>query len=76
MYALDRAGGIPYPDTEKYNYVTWYTTTGLTDGSAYKTIRFNIQQDNLYLHWINSYLEIHGKLIKKTGEQHISLKIK
>ena len=42
MYNLGIAGGIPYPETEKYSYDRWYTTTGLTDGSAYKTIRFNI----------------------------------
>jgi len=68
MYALSDAGGIPYPETEKYHYDRWYTTTGLTDGSAYKTIRFNIRQDNLLLHWRNSYLEMHGQVVKKEGE--------
>ena len=63
MYNLGIAGGIPYPETEKYSYDRWYTTTGLTDGSAYKTIRFNIRQDNLLLHWANSYLEMHGQLV-------------
>ena len=67
MYKLDDAGGIPYPETAKYRFDKWYTTTGLTDGNAYKTIRFNIRQDNLLLHWKNSYLEIHGQLVKKTG---------
>ena len=65
MYNFGIAGGIPYPETEKYSYDRWYTTTGLTDGSAYKTIRFNIRQDNLLLHWANSYLEMHGQLVKK-----------
>ena len=65
MYSTDNAGGIPYPETEKYAYDRWFTTTGLTDGSEYKTIRFNIRQDNLYLHWTNAYLEIHGQLVKK-----------
>ena len=60
MYGLANAGGIPYPETEKYQYDRWFTTTGLTDGSAYKTVRFNIQQDNLLLHWVNSYLQLHG----------------
>ena len=69
MYALADAGGIPYPETEKYHYDRWYTTTGLTDGSAYKTIRFNIRQDNLLLHWANSYLEMHGQVVKKADDQ-------
>ena len=64
MYDLSQAGGIPYPETDKYHYDKWYTTTGLTDGSAYKTIRFNVRQDNLFLHWTNSYLELNGKLVK------------
>lgn len=65
MYRLGDAGGIPYPETAKYHYDKWYTTTGLTDGNAYKTIRFNIRQDNLLFHWKNAYLEIHGQLVKK-----------
>ena len=67
MYDLGHAGGVPYPETDKYHYDRWYTTTGLTDGSEYKTIRFNIRQDNLLLHWTNSYLVLEGKLVKKTG---------
>ena len=66
MYKLGDAGGIPYPETAKYHYDKWYTTTGLTDGNAYKSIRFNVRQDNLLLHWKNSYMEIHGQLVKKT----------
>ena len=65
MYALDRAGGIPYPETNKYNYDQWFTTSGLTDGAQYKTIRFNIRQDNMLLHWRNAYMEFHGQLVKK-----------
>ena len=67
MYDLDHAGGVPYPETNKYHYDKWFTTTGLTDGNEYKTIRFNIRQDNLLLHWINSYSTLEGKLVKKTG---------
>ena len=67
MYRLEDAGGIPYPETAKYHYDKWYTTTGLTDGNAYKTIRFNIRQDNLLLHWKNAYLEIHGQIVKNAG---------
>ena len=69
MYDLDHAGGVPYPETNKYHYDKWFTTTGLTDGSEYKTIRFNIRQDNLLLHWINAYLTLEGKLVKKAGGQ-------
>ena len=68
MYKLNHAGGVPYPETDKYHYDRWYTTTGLTDGSEYKTIRFNIRQDNLLLHWTNSYLVLEGKLVKKAGD--------
>ena len=79
MYDLDHAGGVPYPETDKYHYSKWYTTTGLTDGSSYKTIRFNVRQDNLLLHWINSYLTLDGQLVKEadgtayTNDQLISL---
>ena len=55
MYDLSHAGGVPYPETDKYHYDRWYTTTGPTDGSEYKTIRFNVRQDNLLLHWTNSF---------------------
>ena len=39
----------------------------MTDGNEYKTIRFNIRQDNLLLHWTNAYLTLEGQLVKKTG---------
>ena len=65
MYDLKSAGGVPYPETDKYHYDRWYTTAGLTDGAEYKTIRFNIRQDNLLLHWTNSYLVMHGQLVKE-----------
>ena len=65
MYEMEEAGGIPYPETDKYHYNKWYTTTGLTDGSADKTIRFNVRQDNLLLHWRNSYLEVKGQVVQK-----------
>ena len=64
MYDVGEAGGVPYPHTNKYHYDKWYTTSGLTDGAEYKTVRFNIRQDNLLLHWRNSYLELHGQLVK------------
>ena len=67
MYELENAGGIPYPETNKYHYNKWYTTTGLTDGSAYKTIRFNVRQDNLLLHWRNAYLELKGQVVQKAN---------
>ena len=68
MYELSHAGGLPYPETDKYHYDRWFTTTGLTDGSEYKTIRFNVRQDNLLLHWTNSYLVLHGQLVKKQDD--------
>ena len=68
MYGLANAGGIPYPETEKYQYDRWFTTTGLTDGSAYKTVRFNIQQDNLLLYWVKSYLELHEQVVQKADD--------
>ena len=67
MYELSAAGGIPYPETDKYSYEKWYPTSGLTDGSEYKTLRFNIRQDNLILHWTNAYLVLEGQLVKKVG---------
>jgi len=67
MYDLIHAGGVEYPETDKYHYNTWYPTNGLTDGNEYKAIRFNIRQDNLLLHWTNAYLVLEGQLIKKAG---------
>ncbi len=64
MYESENAGGIAYPESDKYHYSKWYTTTGLTDGSAYKTTRFNLRQDKLLLHWRNSYLELSGQLVR------------
>ena len=75
MYELDHAGGVPYPETNKYHYNKWFTTSGLTDGNEYKTIRFNIRQDNLMLHWINSYLCLEGKLVKKNGEGYVTTQL-
>ena len=68
MYDIDQAGGVPYPETEKYYYDKWFTTSGLTDGDEYKTIRFNVRQDNLLLHWTNAYLVLDGKLVKKAAD--------
>ena len=65
MYELQNAGGLPYPETDKYHFDKWYTTTGLSDGTEYRSVRFNIKQDNLLLHWTNSYLTVQGKLVKR-----------
>ena len=67
MYELEEAGGIAYPETDKYDYKKWYPTTGLTDANAYKSIRFNVRQDNLLLHWRNAYLELTGQVVQKAG---------
>ena len=67
MYDLEHAGGIPYPETDKYYYEHWFTTSGLTDCGKYKTLRFDVRQDNLLLHWTNAYIELKGKLVKKQG---------
>ena len=65
MYELERAGGVVYPETNKYNYNKWFTTMGMTDGTEYKAVRFDVRQDSLLLHWRNSYLELKGQLVKK-----------
>ena len=64
---MEEAGGIAYPETDKYDYKKWYPTTGLTDLSAYKSIRFNVRQDNLLLLWRNAYLELNGQVVQKVG---------
>ena len=66
LYDTSEAGGIPYSQTEKYEYQKWYTTDGLTDTSEYKTIRFSVRQENLLIHWRYSYLELEGQLVKKS----------
>ena len=68
IYSLEDAGGISYPETESYQFERYYTTVGLTDASAFKTIRFNMRQENLLLHWRYSYLEIHGRLVQKADD--------
>ena len=65
MYELERAGGVVYPETNKYNYNKWFTTMGMTDGTEYKAVRFDVRQDSLLLHSRNSYLELKGQLVKK-----------
>ena len=67
LYDTSEAGGIPYSQTERYEFQRWFTTDGLTDTSEYKTIRFSMRQENLLIHWRNSYLELAGKLVKKNG---------
>ena len=76
MYDKELAGGNPYPITEKYQYDNWYSTSGLTDTSEYRTIRFNCLQDNLLLHWHNAYLEIHGRLWKNADNDDIATSTK
>lgn len=68
IYSLSEAGGVHYTDVESYEFENWYSTVGLTDYGAYRTIRFSMRQENLILHWKNSYLEIHGQLLKRTGD--------
>ena len=65
MYDRQSAGGIAYPQTERYRYDSYFTTSGLTDGSQYQTVRFNVHQQNVLLHWTNAYMDIHGRLIQK-----------
>ena len=65
MYDLKQAGGIPYNETERYEYCRYYTTDGLTDTSEYKTIRFSVHQENILLHWKNSFLDLRGHLVRK-----------
>ena len=65
IYDTADAGGIPYSQTEKYEYHRYLSTDGLTDTSEFKTIRFSMRQENLLIHWRNSYLEIHGQIVTK-----------
>lgn len=65
MYDIRDAGGVPYSETERYEYTRYYTTDGLTDHSEYKSIRFSVNQTNIYCHWKNSFLELRGKLVRK-----------
>ena len=68
IYSIEDAGGIPYPETESYQFDRWFTTVGLTDASEFKSIRFSMRQENLLLHWRYSYLEIHGQLVKNVAQ--------
>ena len=66
MFDIKEAGGVPYNETERYEYCRYYTTDGLTDTSEYKTIRFSVNQENILCHWKNSFLELRGHLKPKT----------
>ena len=68
MFDIKEAGGVPYNETERYEYCRYYTTDGLTDTSEYKTIRFSVNQENIFCHWKNAFLELRGHLKPKTGE--------
>ena len=70
MYDLDAAGAIDYPETENYSYDKWHCTPGLTDASEYKSVRFQMLQENLLLHWKYAYLEVQGRLVKKADGTH------
>ena len=67
LYDLNAAGGIDYPETERYQYDIWHTTPGLTDAAEFKSVRFQMVQQNLLLHWKYAYLEIHGRLTESNG---------
>ena len=70
MYDLAAAGGIDYPETEQYQYDEWHTTPGLTDAAEFKSVRFQMVQENLLLHWKYAYLEIHGQLKDTAGTEY------
>ena len=67
MFDLGAAGGIDYSETEQYQFDVWHTTPGLTDAAEFKSVRFQMVQENLLLHWKYAYLEIHGRLTDNTG---------
>ena len=67
IYDLGAAGGIDYPETEQYQYDIWHTTPGLTDAAEFKSVRFQMVQENLLLHRKYAYLEIHGQLKDTAG---------
>ena len=66
LYDFNSAGGVDYPETEQYSFDIWHSAPGLTDASEFKSIRFQMVQENLLLHWRYAYLEIHGQLKQKT----------
>ena len=68
LFNRELAGGSAYPHIEKYEYGDWYCTSGLSDTSEYRTIRFNVQASNLFLHWTNGLLEMTGRLVKKVAK--------
>ena len=71
LFDKSLAGEIDFPEIDSYQYETWYPTSGLSDLSEYKTVRFNMAQTSLLLHWRWSYLTIKGKITVKpnVGEE-------
>ena len=65
LYDKSLAGGIDFPEIDSYQYETWYLTSGLSDLSEYKMVRFNMAQTSLLLHWRWAYLTIKGKITVK-----------
>ena len=75
LFDKSLAGGIDFPEIDSYQYEIWYPTSGLSDLSEYKTVRFNMAQTSLTLHWRWSYLSIKGKIrVKPDGGAERDLK--
>ena len=68
LFDKSLAGGIDFPEIDSYQYETWYPTSGLSDLSEYKTVRFNMAQTSLLLHWRWAYLTIKGKISVKPDD--------
>ena len=72
LYDLGAAAGIDYPEIEQCQYDIRHTRPGLTDAAEFKSVRFQMVQENLLLHWKYAYLEIHGQLKDAAGAVYMN----
>lgn len=68
IFNLNLASPPPYTECESYQYEDVYSVVGLSDNSQFTTVRFSLRDDNLLLHLRNSYIEIHGQILKTTDK--------
>ena len=79
IFRKELANPPDFTDVASYQYQTIYPINGLSDFNQYKSVRFNLLQQNLLLHLRNGYLEISGQILKVkdsakfTDEDKISL---
>ena len=64
IFRKDLASPPDFNDVASYEYQTIYPINGLSDFNQYKSVRFNLLQQNLLLHLRNGFIEVTGQILK------------